>query len=96
MYVCMCKSVSDHQIRQAVEQGARGFGDLSVRLGVGIDCGKCVEGVNALLQECRSAPAPPPSAPAEVVPNPSPSTAAPAPTVPREPAPAHAWFAIDL
>ncbi len=95
MYVCMCKSVSDQQIRQAVEQGARGFGDLSIRFGVGIECGKCVDGVNALLQECL-APATPPLALAEAAPNPVPPAAAPAPAAPKETAPAHAWFAIDL
>ncbi|MDG4595816.1 MAG: (2Fe-2S)-binding protein [Candidatus Contendobacter sp.] len=96
MYVCMCKSVSDHQIRQAVEQGARGFGDLSIRFGVGIECGKCVDGINALLQECLSVAAPLPPAPAEAIPNPAPPTATPAPVAPKETVPAHAWFAIDL
>ncbi|MFO1424818.1 MAG: (2Fe-2S)-binding protein [Candidatus Competibacteraceae bacterium] len=95
MYVCMCKSVSDHQIRQAVEQGARGFGDLSVRLGVGIDCGKCVDGVNALLRDCLAA-ATPPSALVEATPNPILPTATPAPAALKELPPAHAWFAIDL
>ena len=61
MYLCTCKSVSDQQIRQAVEQGARSFGDLSVRFGIGIECGKCIDGINALLQECLSAAAPPPA-----------------------------------
>ena len=95
MYLCTCKSVSDHQIRQAVDQGARGFGDLSARFGVGIECGKCIDGINALLQQCLSAAAPPLPAPAEAVPAPIPVTAAPAPA-PKEVAPAHAWFAIDL
>ena len=93
MYLCTCKSVSDLQIRQAVEQGARSFGDLSIRFGVGIECGKCSDGINALLQECLSVPAALPPVPAETTPQ---SLPAPAKPTPKEPAPAHAWFAIDL
>ena len=93
MYLCTCKSVSDLQIRQAVEQGARSFGDLSSRFGVGIECGKCIDGVNALLQECLSVPTALRPAPGETAPQPLPAPAKPAP---KEPAPAHAWFAIDL
>lgn len=92
MVLCTCKSVSDHQIRQAVEQGARGFGDLSTGLGVGIECGKCIDEINALLQECLIAVAPLLQAPAEVAREP---IAASRPT-PKEAPPAHAWFAIDL
>jgi bacterioferritin-associated ferredoxin len=95
MYLCTCKSVSDHQIRQAVAQGARGFGDLIARFGVGIECGKCVDGINALLQECLNAVAPPVPVPAEATPAPIPATATPATTL-KEVAPARAWFAIDL
>ena len=93
MYLCTCKSVSDQQIRQAVDQGARSFGDLSIRFGVGIECGKCLDGINALLQECLSAPAALALAPAEPAPQPLP---APAKPTPKETAPAHAWFAVDL
>ena len=95
MYLCTCKSVSDQQIRQAVEQGARGFGDLSARFGVGIECGKCIDGINAVLQECLSAATPPVPTPVETAPAPLPASTAPAPA-PKATAPAHAWFAIDL
>lgn len=95
MYLCTCKSVSDLQIRQAVEQGARSFGDLSIRFGVGVECGKCIDGINTLLQECLSAPAALPSVPAEADSQPLAAPTAPAPT-PQKTAPAHAWFAIDM
>ena len=92
MYLCICKSVSDRQIRQAVAQGARSFGDLSARFGVGLDCGKCTDSINAWLEECLTA-TPPQRASAGTAPlNPTP---APAPDV-TSPAPAHAWFAIDV
>ena len=95
MYLCICKSVSDRQIRQAVEQGARSFGDLSARFGVGLDCGKCTESINVWLQDCLSAA---PSQPVRAETAPAPLTTPPTPTPDVKkpaPAPAHAWFAID-
>ena len=94
MYLCICKSVSDHQIRQAVEEGAHGFGDLSARFGVGIDCGRCIDSINEFLGECQTVTVPAPVF-AEVAPAPIPANAVPAPVL-KEVAPAHAWFAIDL
>jgi bacterioferritin-associated ferredoxin len=41
MYVCICKGVSDHRIRQAVEDGARSWRDVQVETGCGTQCGKC-------------------------------------------------------
>ncbi len=95
MYLCTCKSVSDQQIRQAVEQGARGFGDLNIHFGVGMECGKCIDGINALLRECLSAPAALPPTAAEAASQTIPAPATPA-SAPNETVPAHAWFAIDL
>ena len=111
LILCTCKSVSAAQIEEAVATGARGFGDLSLRLGVGVDCGHCVEGVNAVLQRCLTAartasassqsvtsPLPDLSTTAPV-PAPVPSTTSPLPP-PAKPAqetePSHAWFAVDL
>ncbi|SDL25099.1 bacterioferritin-associated ferredoxin [Modicisalibacter muralis] len=41
MYVCLCKSVSDRTIRQAVEEGARSWREVRERTGCGTQCGKC-------------------------------------------------------
>lgn len=92
MYLCICKSVSDRQIREAVELGARTFGDLSVRLGVGIECGKCIDSVGEFLDSCLAAPpAATCAAPAAAA-----TPAVPPPPVTAKPAPAPAWFAVDL
>lgn len=42
MYVCLCKSVTDHQIRAAVRAGADTLGALQERLDLGTNCGKCI------------------------------------------------------
>lgn len=93
MFLCICKSISDTQIREAVDQGARTIGDISARFGVGVECGKCLDDVRQFLDACLLAP---PSA--------QPSTPLSTPTAvevtpPRaaEPAPQQAaWFAVDL
>ena len=51
MYVCICKAVTDRQIRQAVELGARSLGDLKESLGVATGCGKCASYARAILRE---------------------------------------------
>ncbi len=42
MKICICKNVSDRQIREALDQGARTMRDINRELGVGSECGKCV------------------------------------------------------
>ncbi|MEO7208738.1 MAG: (2Fe-2S)-binding protein [Steroidobacteraceae bacterium] len=59
MIVCVCKAVSDRQIRSAVRGGATSLRDLTRDLGVGTCCGKCLpEAKSALavsLKACDSA-----------------------------------------
>jgi len=40
MYVCLCKGITDGQIRAAVENGAS-IRDIRDQLGVMTECGKC-------------------------------------------------------
>ena len=41
MYVCLCKGITDTQIRAAVEEGASSLRDVRNALGVASQCGKC-------------------------------------------------------
>ncbi len=41
MYVCICKGITDHQIRQAVDDGASSFHQVRNNLGLSTQCGKC-------------------------------------------------------
>lgn len=41
MIVCVCHNVSDHKIRQAVDEGMVSLADLRGNLNVGTCCGKC-------------------------------------------------------
>ncbi len=49
MIVCVCKAVSDRQIRAAVKDGATHLRDLSRDLGVGTCCGKCLPEAESVL-----------------------------------------------
>lgn len=106
MFLCICKSVSDTQIREAVEQGARTVGDLSARFGLGTECGKCLDDVRQVLDACLLAPS---SASESASASASASVSTPIdhaataavevvqPPSAIEPAPQRAaWFAVDL
>ena len=41
MYVCLCKGITDTQIRAAVADGASSLRDVRNSLGVASQCGKC-------------------------------------------------------
>ncbi|XKE45973.1 (2Fe-2S)-binding protein [Halomonas organivorans] len=41
MYVCLCKGVSDKEIRRSVEDGARSWREVQRETGCGTQCGKC-------------------------------------------------------
>lgn len=41
MYICLCKSVTDSQIREAVANGNKSFGQVRKELNLASQCGKC-------------------------------------------------------
>lgn len=50
MYVCVCNAVTERQIHHAVEDGAKTVKHLKERLGVGSECGKCVNCAKACMK----------------------------------------------
>lgn len=53
MYVCVCKAVTDTQIKQAIDNGVCTRKQLFQCFGVGGDCGKCNKQVKELLDGNR-------------------------------------------
>ncbi len=41
LYICICNSVTDSDIRDAAEAGVRNMQQLRMQTGCGINCGKC-------------------------------------------------------
>lgn len=54
MYVCICKGVTDRQIRRAIDDGAHSVRCLRRELDVCTDCGKCAREVRKLLADARA------------------------------------------
>jgi bacterioferritin-associated ferredoxin len=53
MYVCVCHAVTDRQIREAAQGGARTLKDLRRDLGVTRECGRCASCAQECLQEAN-------------------------------------------
>ncbi len=53
MYVCVCKAVTDTQIKKAIDNGVCTRRQLFQCFGVGSDCGKCNKHVKELLDGNR-------------------------------------------
>lgn len=51
MYVCVCKAVTDHQIRCAVRDGVVTFRQLRMELGVSTGCGRCAPMARQVMAE---------------------------------------------
>jgi bacterioferritin-associated ferredoxin len=62
MIICHCKVVTDRQVVECIEHGARSLAQVCRSSGVGQDCGGCVFSVKRLLCEYEAAVAaePPP------------------------------------
>ena len=50
MYVCLCHGITDKTIKQAVREGGVGnMRQLREKLGVGSQCGKCVQMAQSMI-----------------------------------------------
>lgn len=51
MFVCICNTVTDHQIREAVNEGACSLSDLSATLQVATRCKRCADCAQKILDQ---------------------------------------------
>lgn len=51
MYVCLCKAVTDRQIKDSIENGACTYAEVRRATGVSTQCGKCWQTAKAIIQE---------------------------------------------
>ena len=49
MYICICKQVTENQIKASIKEGAASIDDLCHDLGVASQCGQCNNCAKALL-----------------------------------------------
>jgi bacterioferritin-associated ferredoxin len=51
MIVCVCRAVSDREIRSLVDNGATSMADLRAACGLGECCGKCARQAREVIAE---------------------------------------------
>ena len=51
MYVCVCRQITDNQIRDLCRDGASNMNDLRAKLGVASECGKCGKLAQTIVKE---------------------------------------------
>lgn len=61
MYVCLCKGITDHQIRSAIDSGATSIRQLRDSLGVMTQCGRCACLTREIVQSALATSEPDPS-----------------------------------
>ena len=54
MFVCLCKGITDTQIREAAVAGCDSLRELRAEMGVGSQCGKCAREARAIIRETRA------------------------------------------
>ena len=54
MIVCLCRRVSDHDIRRAADEGAVSLACLQIELGVAMRCGRCADCARRVLCDARA------------------------------------------
>lgn len=50
MYVCLCKAVTDRQIKEFVNAGAGSFEEVCKELGVASQCGRCSQLAKSIVE----------------------------------------------
>ncbi|MCO1335541.1 bacterioferritin-associated ferredoxin [Microbulbifer sp. OS29] len=51
MYVCICKGITDRQIKEAIYDGSTSVKALRRQLGVSSQCGRCAEQTKEIIDE---------------------------------------------
>ncbi len=51
MYICICKAITDTQIRAAVDNGVNSVCKLRKKFGLASSCGSCIKMTESILKE---------------------------------------------
>jgi bacterioferritin-associated ferredoxin len=54
MYVCVCFGITDKAIKRAAAEGVRDVAELSMRTGLGSNCGSCREMATEILNAAHA------------------------------------------
>ncbi len=51
MYVCLCRGITDQDIKDAMQDGANSYRDVRDMLDLGTCCGRCAPEAKAIISE---------------------------------------------
>ena len=51
MYVCLCRGITDQDIKDAMADGAHTYREIRDQLDLGTCCGRCVPEAKAIISE---------------------------------------------
>ncbi|APR69205.1 MULTISPECIES: bacterioferritin-associated ferredoxin [Acinetobacter] len=51
MYVCLCRGITDQDIKDAVANGTESYREIREQLGLGTCCGRCAPEAKAIISE---------------------------------------------
>lgn len=51
MYVCLCRGITDQDIKDAVASGAESYREVRERLDLGTCCGRCAPEAKSIINE---------------------------------------------
>lgn len=54
MYVCICRQITDNQIRDLCRDGVSDIAEVRAKLGVAMECGKCCKAARNIVNEFSS------------------------------------------
>ena len=54
MYVCLCSAVTTDQIIKCVRSGSKDLDSVTKKLGVGLNCGSCIDMISDLIANTAS------------------------------------------
>jgi bacterioferritin-associated ferredoxin len=57
MYICLCRGISDRQIREVVNRGAESLDEVKAHLPVAGCCGCCEDAARELISSCKNSSA---------------------------------------
>ncbi|MFC3902973.1 bacterioferritin-associated ferredoxin [Acinetobacter marinus] len=51
MYICLCRGITDQDIKDAMQNGAQSYREVREMLDLGTCCGKCAPEAKALISD---------------------------------------------
>ncbi len=51
MYVCLCRGITDQDIKDAMENGAQSYRDVREQLDLGTCCGRCAPEAKSIISD---------------------------------------------